>query len=507
MNNPKTLLSGRATPEATRAYSIRMWHNNPRISPNSWRVLEGLTLGKIGVGSYRLSGTPAHLAAFTLALTQGCNVVDTASNYTDGQSEEAIGRTLTYLVQNGILQREELVVVTKGGYIQGALYQKLQRNRPPAVVEVDDGLWHCLHPSFIRTQVEASRQRLGLETLDVYLLHNPEYFLIAAAASGANTEAARTTYYQCLTEAFVALEDLCQQGYIGCYGVSSNTFVVPQNDPTFTNLNRVYEAAEAAALQHYGRKKRPLFRVIELPMNLVELGAVHEANHVLKTLSFASEEAASVLDVAVARHLSVLVNRPLNAFVDGHPLRLADPASAVNAADALNALALVEHKIETTLPIWPTTTAGHPLLRLSGAADTITHHLNSVIAYDSVLGNLLLPQAAAMTQRLHEAHQEALATLYTEVVQRFCAALKYQGQLKDAENAIPLKAALASRLPQSWQGAPLQQIALNAVASTPGVTTVLCGLRDEAYVADALATFERGDFPDAAALLGSNPHI
>lgn len=498
--NMTPLLPGQATPDATRAYSVRVWQANPKISPNAWRVLEGLTVGKVGVGGYRISGTPSQTAAMVKAFTQGCNLVDTSANYTDGQSEVAIGQTLRHLVSEGLLQREEVVAVTKGGYIQGSLYNRLQQTPPPETVMLDEGLWHCLHPDFIRQQVEASRQRLGLEVLDVYLLHNPEYFLMANPGQQAE-------YYRRIEEAFVALEALCQEGVIGCYGVSSNTLVVPQDDPHFTDLNQVYEASERAAQKHFGRKKRPNFRVIELPMNLLELGAVKEANHSVKSLSFTPTKLEPVLELAVARHLSVLVNRPLNAFVEGHPLRLASPGEAVNLEDAINALAMLEHKIETTLPAWPTTTAGHPLLRLSGVAEEITEHLNSVIAFDSLLGNLLLPQAGAMMQRLQEAGAEQLVPLYSEVVQRYFAALKHQGQLKDAKNAEGLRATLTARLPQAWQNAPLQQVALNAMASTPGVTTVLCGLRDESYVADALATFERGDFADAAQVLGTHHKI
>ena len=301
----------------------------------------------------------------------------------------------------------------------------------------------------------------------------------------------------------MVLEELCQKGEIGCYGVSSNTFVVANDDPTFTDLNEGYAAAERAAQRHFGRKKRPAFRVIELPMNLVELGAVKELNHKVKSVSFQPETPAPVLEVAAARHLSVLVNRPLNAFVAGHPLRLAEAGESVNLEDAINALAMVEHKIETHLKSWPVTDAGYPLLRLSGAADEILEHLNSVIAYDSLLGNLLLPQAAAMIERLNGATGTSLVPIYAEVVQRFFAALKNQGQLKDVKNTEALRGLLSSRLPAEWRDAPLQQVALNAVASTPGVTVVLCGLRDTSYVEDALAVFAKGDFADAAGILGT----
>ena len=51
------------------------------------------------------------------------------------------------------------------------------------MVEYADGLWHCIHPDWLADQLTRSLDRLGLETLDLLLLHNPEYFLADAAKS------------------------------------------------------------------------------------------------------------------------------------------------------------------------------------------------------------------------------------------------------------------------------------------------------------------------------------
>ena len=34
---------------------------------------------------------------------------------------------------------------------------------------------HCLHPEFLRAQLDATLERLGTTYLDAYLLHNPEH--------------------------------------------------------------------------------------------------------------------------------------------------------------------------------------------------------------------------------------------------------------------------------------------------------------------------------------------
>ena len=51
----------------------------------------------------------------------------------------------------------------------------------PDMVKYGEDIWHCIHPEFLADQLTQSLDRLGLATLDVCLLHNPEYFLSEAA--------------------------------------------------------------------------------------------------------------------------------------------------------------------------------------------------------------------------------------------------------------------------------------------------------------------------------------
>jgi hypothetical protein len=82
-------------------------------------------------------------------------------------------------------------------------------------------------------------------------------------------------------------------GRIGSYGVSSNTFVAPREKEDAVSLERMLESAG------------PGFAVVQLPFNPLETGA-KEPIH--------TPDGRSVLDVAKAAGLGVLVNRPLNAF-------------------------------------------------------------------------------------------------------------------------------------------------------------------------------------------------
>jgi aryl-alcohol dehydrogenase-like predicted oxidoreductase len=127
----------------------------------------------LGFGCYRIAdGNPEHEAALRSYLDQSGNLIDTSTNYTDGLSETLVGKVVRDY------HRENIIVVTKAGYIQGQIMELARSRAFPEVVQYDEGIWHCIHPEFLETQIELSRERLQLDVLDVLLLHNPEYFLI-----------------------------------------------------------------------------------------------------------------------------------------------------------------------------------------------------------------------------------------------------------------------------------------------------------------------------------------
>ena len=101
------MIGGRATPEATR----RRAGDRP-----GYRVLgpTGLTVSIVGFGGYRTGrADPTHREALRAALAAGVNLIDTSSNYQLGDSERLFGEVLA----EGIVPRDEVVVVSKVGYV------------------------------------------------------------------------------------------------------------------------------------------------------------------------------------------------------------------------------------------------------------------------------------------------------------------------------------------------------------------------------------------------------
>jgi uncharacterized protein len=313
--SPVERLPGAADAEATARAAAR-------LGPHAAAPLgtTGLTVSRLGFGGYRVDDAHPVFADALARSLASCNLVDTSTNYTDGGSERLVGQVLAAEATAHRLSRSEVVVVSKVGYVQGQnLLLAAGRRRDgqpfPEMVEYMDGCWHCIHPLWLADQVERSLTRLRIETLDVLLLHNPEYFFSDAVHRGLRTDelpAARDEFYRRLQAAFAFFESQVAAGKLRHYGVSSNTATAAADDPEATSLTRMWAAARAAGgASHH-------LRVLQLPMNLIESGAVFEPNN----------DGATVLEKAQELGVGILVNRPLNAIVDNRLLRLAGPTGA-----------------------------------------------------------------------------------------------------------------------------------------------------------------------------------
>jgi hypothetical protein len=150
---------------------------------------------------------------------------------------------------------------------------------------------------------------MKLEKIDVYLLHNPEYFLDSPAAKELNIDELRHDYYNRIKKAFAHLEKEVSEGRISCYGISSNSFVYLEEDRTFTSLELCLKAAGEIKPDNH-------FYVIEFPFNLFEKGAIANKNQ--------SGDLETLLELAAKNNLGVLINRPLNAIKDKKLNRIAD---------------------------------------------------------------------------------------------------------------------------------------------------------------------------------------
>ncbi len=479
-------LSGRATPAGTRRGAESFGAGARTLGRT------GLTVSPVGFGGYRVAvDMPLHRRALADALRGGANLIDTSTNYADGRSEALVGTMLANLVQQGEVKREQIVVVSKVGYLQNSNLESVRARQPPQpeIVEYGPGLWHCIHPEFITSQLDASLQRLGLAHLDVLLLHNPEYFLADAAKRSDGDQAdVQARFDDRLRRAFERLEALVAAGKIGWYGVSSNGFVEPWSRSTATSLRRMVALAqEVGGAEHH-------FAVVQMPMNLFELGAV----------SSVRDDEPPAIRLAAEHDLGVLTNRPLNASFDrdgaAKLVRLADAPAAERQGfeEARRVLADVR-KLEAK---WATGLGKRlkidddsdavDLFRwgqeLGPRLDALSLEQWSKLRHEVIAVHLGRTSAALLGALQGEAKAEFStwwASYGTTLHQAF-EAIEAGLRSRRRDLAQRVAEAVDPLLPQPWRSLPLSQKAVLTVLCAE-VSCVLVGMRQPGYVHDILA--------------------
>ena len=504
-----TKIKGCADAPKTRAFANRMRECNPSFESAAFRQLTGTDLitSKIGYGSYRVDHRfDEHTATLRKAVQAGCNLIDTSSNYTDGGSETLIGNVLSEQIAEGKIERSEIIVVSKVGYIQGQnLDEAMRREREgkpwEEVVKYMDGCWHCIHPDFLVDQWDRSSDRLQLETIDVYLLHNPEYFLSDVHKRGprANLDEIRNTFYNRIYRAFVQMERFVREGKIRYYGISSNTFPSSKADFEHVSLHRCYDAACEAARTVHGNQDANHFKIIQLPYNLFEHSALSEVNNTINSKDM------TVLEGAKALGIGVLVNRPLNAVQGNQMVRLAQyPYNPkLDYQDAIDkeieVLDETENRLRLTLTDW-------------GIFQQVGNSANSTLFYDlaqnlprfmpriqnrdhweQIAQQYLIPlihtylgQTIEACPNAHRAEWKDMQGQYVEAINRLFSLVSGRFNRMASLQAEPISKTLDRVLGGEERKLTLSQKALNFVTSSPGVSVVLNGMKRGEYVADSM---------------------
>lgn len=460
-----------------------------RLSNSTRRPLGKLParVSPVGFGGYRVDDRVArHREALRLALLSGVNLVDTSTNYGDGHSELLVGKVLREMAATGEIAREDVVVVTKAGYVQGQNLRDAHQRRKlgdpwPEMTEYSRDCWHCISPPFLKDQLSASLGRLAMPRVDLLLLHNPEYFLADAEHRNLPLAEARDAFYDRMGRAFEQLEKEVAAGRIGAYGVSSNTFVVPHEKADAVDLLRLLDLAG------------PGFAAIQLPMNPVELGA-REPIH--------TTDGRSVLDVAREHGLAVLVNRPLNGFRQGRLHRFASvgapfPPVASPAPDALARLRSAEEEFALVyaprLSVENGVAPPEELLSVSPLLDEFEKRGLDLGTFREVWDDVVEPRRTELLAELREVFDRDAdfgrwADGWDRTLLEAASALVGRLLPKEEARAAELSELVTRDLHESPEGT-LSQRTLKGLADVPGVTCVLVGMRRPEYVRDVAGAF------------------
>ncbi|MEP7288955.1 MAG: aldo/keto reductase [Chloroflexota bacterium] len=301
-----------ATTEGTQRFMKRQ----PESRQGSYRqTVDGLWVSSVGLGTYL--GQPDDLtdaeytAAYAQAMTLGCNVIDSAINYRYQRSEQTIGVWLAQALADGTLSRDEIVIATKGGFVP------FDRSLP-----ADPGKWvhqnliapglahpnefcsnyqHCIAPDYLEQMIAWSRRNLGVETIDIYYLHNPETQHISLS---------HETFRTRMLDALETLEQAVADGRIASYGTATWTaYRALPDTPDYLSLTEMVSlATEVAGQNHH-------FRYVQLPYNLFMTEAFALENQQVGEAFLSAIEAAAELGLTVMTSAPLMEGRLANPLM------------------------------------------------------------------------------------------------------------------------------------------------------------------------------------------------
>ena len=290
-----------ATSDGTKKYAARF---AARAAPGHFREQQALRLSSLGIGTYLGEADErtdqAYTDAIVAAVEAGANVIDSAINYRFQRSERSVSAAVAELMRRGY-SREELLLCTKGGFLtpdgdmpaDASEYFNREYVETGILREGDVAAGcHSMAPRFLADQLERSRRNLGVETIDVYYLHNPETQL---------GEVPREMFNTRVRAAFEYLESAVAAAKIHFYGMATwNAFRQSEKDQDFLSLETMESLArDIAGGSHH-------FRFVQLPCNLGMTEALTRSNQPVNGRVVPMVEAGNALGITLIASAAML---------------------------------------------------------------------------------------------------------------------------------------------------------------------------------------------------------
>ncbi len=255
-----------ATPEGTYQFAKHFCDYKDFYIKSNDLLFSKLGIGTFNQEPYKEENYLFHyIEGVKQAVRSGINLIDTASNYRYGESEKEIGIALQELFKSGEITRENVIVCSKGGFIQLSYpfpanpYEWINKNIIDAAlassqdIEIDQ---HCMTPDFLEYSCKKSLTNLQLEALDIYFLHNPEMQLVRLG---------KEAFYKEIENIFTRFESLADEGLFKYYGVAVwNAFILDSNEAEYISLKRLVQIAQKVG----GENHR--FKYIQTPFNIAK---------------------------------------------------------------------------------------------------------------------------------------------------------------------------------------------------------------------------------------------
>ena len=293
------MIEGFATQEGTLNFA-----GKSLARKENFRKIHDLVLSNVGIGTYLgntdLETDMQQKNAIKQSILHGVNVIDTAINYRAQKSERTVGKAVSELIDEGKVNRSEIFVSTKNGYVTNdadiqedfMAYVMREFGNTGIVKEGDiSSQYNCMTVPFLEDQLARSQKNLGLDCIDLMYLHN--------AVEG-QPQMARDEFIAHLKNVFEFYEGKRKEQNIRFYGLATwECFRVTKENPNFLSLTQVIDLAKQVGGSTHG------FRFIQLPYNLQFDQAYMQKNQLVDSNEL------SILELAKQSGIGVFTSVPL----------------------------------------------------------------------------------------------------------------------------------------------------------------------------------------------------
>ncbi len=327
--------------------------------------------------------------------------------------------------------------------MQGSALQRIHDGESfPETVKFAEHIYHCISPEFMRDQLGQSLDRLNMDSLGCYLIHNPEYFVLDAMNQDLDRDETLDRMFERIGNTFIALEQEVKNGRIQSYGISSNSFAKASNDPEFLPYEDLVTIAKRAAKE--AGVERHHFTTIQLPINLLETEG-------LKCAAWAKKSG-----------LRVLANRPLNAQANDLMFRLASYEEPHDYYHHLNEV--LEMTDDAALK---------SIHNMIAQLDDVKHRFGFVGEYDQFLHVQVVPHLQTALQEIDPAVVELLAESLDLFLQEYARMVAF-------ECTKMTKVQLKEKIEGCDKA--LQECAFDFLQAQESIDYILVGMRKPSYV-------------------------
>lgn len=305
------LIQGFATKDGTSRF--REKYEGKSVANGHFRSANDLYLTSLGMGTYlgEPDATTDQMVtdAVKLSIQGGAiNVIDTAINYRSQKSERSIGKALKELIEEGAINRDEVFISSKNGYVTDDgdirmefwtyIHNTLIKTGVIRAEDISSG-YHCMTIPYLNDQLERSLRNLGLDCIDLMYLHN--------SVEGQVQDVGMQQFMKMLREVFEFYEQKRKEGKIRYYGMATwNCFRVMPDNMEYLNLHDVVKLAREVGGENNG------FRFIQLPFNMMMAEALMLKNQKIDGEMLSIIEAASLLKIGVFTSVPLMQRRLLS---------------------------------------------------------------------------------------------------------------------------------------------------------------------------------------------------